>query len=96
MVGRKKIRTRGKISLSKYFQELKKGDFVSIKREPSLSSKFPKKFQGRTGIVEEKRGGAYLINVLDQTRQKKFLIHPIHLKKIKQTNIKDDKIKRTT
>ena len=83
MVKRKSNRTRGKISLSKYFQEFKKGDFVAITRERAINSNFPERFQGRTGIVEAKRGQAYLVNIKDKDKEKRFLVTPIHLKKIK-------------
>lgn len=83
MAGRKKVRTRGKIQLSRYFQEIEKGDFVAIVREPSVQSSFPLRIQGRTGQVEGRRGKAYMINLRDQNKEKKFLIEPIHLKKIK-------------
>ncbi len=83
MVKRKSIRTRGKIQLSKYFQELKKGDFVSIIKEEAIPFNFPKRFQGRTGSIEGKRGRTYIVKIKDQNKEKKFLIEPIHLKKIK-------------
>ncbi len=83
MVKKKSIRTRGKMPLSKYFQELKEGDFVSVSREWSVNSNFPGRLQGRTGVVEGKRGRAHIVNIKDQDKEKKFLIAPIHLKKIK-------------
>jgi len=83
MVKRKKARTKGKLQLSKYFQELKKGDSVAIVREYSIKSVFPKRLQGRVGIVEDKRGKSYIIKIKDQNKEKTFLIAPIHLKKIK-------------
>jgi ribosomal protein L21E len=39
--------------------------------------------QGKTGVVESKRGKAYVIRIKDQNKEKRFLIEPIHLKKIK-------------
>jgi len=86
MAGKKKVRTRGKIQLSRYFQEMEKGDFVAIVREPSVQSSFPTRIQGRTGKVEGRRGKAYMIKLKDQDKEKKFLIEPIHLKKIKIKN----------
>ena len=83
MVRRKKVRTRGKLQLSRYFQELKEGIKVSIVRERSIAGSFPKRLQGRTGVVEAKRGRAYMIKLKDQNKEKRFLIEPIHLKKIK-------------
>ena len=82
MVQRKKIRTRGKIQLSRYFQNLKEGDNVSVVRDVSIDSNFPKRMQGRTGIVVEKRGRAYVVRIMDHDKEKKFIIEPIHLKKI--------------
>jgi len=82
MVRRKKIRTRGKISLSRYFQELHEGDRVAIARESSVQSSFPERMQGRTGVIEGKRGKAYIIRIKDSEKEKKFIISPIHLKKI--------------
>ncbi|MFC1710700.1 hypothetical protein ACFLZJ_00895, partial [Nanoarchaeota archaeon] len=84
MVRRKKVRTRGKLQLSRYFQELKEGDKVSVFRERSVKSAFPIRLQGRTGTVIGKRGKVNLVLIKDQAKEKKFLIEPIHLKKIKQ------------
>ena len=86
MAGKKAIRTRGKFKISRYFQELKKGDFVSVIREQALTSNFPKRLQGRTGVVEGKKGRVYIVRIKDQTKEKIFLIEPIHLKKIKHSN----------
>ncbi len=82
MVRRKKIRTRGKLSLSRYFQSLKEGDRVAVVRERSLQPAFPQKLQGRTGIVEGKRGKACIVKIKDIQKEKTFLIEPIHLKKL--------------
>ena len=83
-MNKKPIRTRGKLQLSKYFQELKKGDSVAVVAERSIQFKFPKVIQGRTGIVGEKRGKSYLVKIKDHAKEKNYLIDPIHLKKIKQ------------
>jgi len=83
MVKHKKIRTRGKLKLSRYFQELKKGEKVAVIIESAVQSSFPTRLQGRTGTIEEKRGKSYLIKIKDQNKEKKFIIEPIHLKKIK-------------
>ena len=84
MVNRKPIRTRGKLQLSRYFQELDKGDFVAISREFAVSTNVPKRYQGITGVVESRRGKAYIVKIKDGNKEKKILIEPIHLKKIKQ------------
>lgn len=83
MVRRKPLRTRGKIQLSRYFQNIKEGDYVGVKKEMSVNSSFPKSISGRTGIVKEKRGRNFVIKMKDGRKEKEYIIHPIHLKKIK-------------
>ena len=83
MKKRKSLREHGKIKLSEYFQEFKKGDRISVKRELSVNPKFPAKLQGRSGIVEEKRGSSYLVKINDLAKEKTYIIHPVHLRKLK-------------
>lgn len=80
---RKSIRTRGKLQLSKYFQEFKNGESVAVIKEQAVHSSFPDRLQGRTGVVEGSRGKAYIVKIMNQNKEKSFLIEPIHLKKIK-------------
>ena len=87
----KKIRTKGKISFTRYFQKLKEGESVAVVAEPAININFPKRIQGRTGKVQEKRGRSYFVKIKDQNKEKRFLIAPIHLKKIKQINKHDKK-----
>ena len=82
MVNRKSIRTRGKLQLSKYFQELDDGAKVAVTINKSVSFSFPKRLQGRTGVVVGKRGKSYVVEVKDVEKVKKFIIAPIHLKKL--------------
>ncbi len=78
----KRIRTRGKTPLSRQFQSLKKGDCVAVIREISVASSFPERLQGRTGIVAEKRGMAYVVDINDNGKEKRFIIEPVHLRRI--------------
>jgi ribosomal protein L21E len=82
MVKRKKLRTRGKIQLSRYFQKLSEGESVAISKERTIRASFPDRMQGRTGVVEGKRGRSYIVNVKDNNKEKRFIIKPIHLKRI--------------
>jgi len=83
MLKRKQKREKGEIKFSEYFKKLKKGDRVSVKRELSVKGSFPKRLQGKSGTVEEKRGKAYLIKIKDLNKEKKFIIQAVHLKKLK-------------
>jgi len=83
MAKKKPVRTRGKISLSEYFKELKQGDKVALVEEKSVRCNFPTRMQGRTGKVISTRGNSYFVEIKDQNKEKKFLVKPVHLKKLK-------------
>ena len=83
MVRRKKIRTRGKFSLSRFFQKFAEGDKVAVTIERSIQPRFPTRIQGRTGIVKEKKGRSYVILLKDGNKSKEYVIAPIHVKKLK-------------
>ena len=86
MAREKSVRTRGKLQLSRYFQDLKQGEHIAVVREKSLQPGFPKNIQGRTGIIDGKRGKSYIVKIKDKNKEKTYIIEPIHLKKIKTTN----------
>jgi ribosomal protein L21E len=88
MTKKKPVRTRGKLQLSRYFQRFKEGDFVAISREKSVPSNFPERLQGNTGVISGKKGKAYDVKIMDGKKEKRFLVEPIHLKKIKQIKTK--------
>jgi len=80
---KKKIKDKGKVKLSRMFQELKEGDRVAVHIELSEIASFPKRLQGKTGAVESARGKAYIVKIRDGNNLKRFIIKPIHLKKLK-------------
>jgi len=82
MADKKRIRTRGKVPMSKYFQELKKGDRVSVIIEDSVQPRFPERIQGRTGVIEGKRGRSYIVGIQMMDMKKQFVLAPVHLKKL--------------
>lgn len=83
MLKRKNKQDKGKIKFSFYFQKFNKGDRVNVNRELSLRPKFPKQIQGRSGIVEDLRGNSYLVKINDLNKEKVYIIHPVHLRKLK-------------
>ena len=82
MLKRKNIKTKGKLKLSQYFQELNKGDRVAIVREHALNPQFPIRIQGKSGTVVGKKGRAYIIRALDGNELKTYIIKPMHLRKL--------------
>ncbi len=79
---RKRIQSYGKPGLSRLFHEFNDGDSVAIVKEPSVDSRFPLRLHGSTGIIIGKRGNSYIIEIFTQNKKKKFLIEPVHLRKI--------------
>lgn len=76
-------KSEGKEKISKIFQLLKEKDRVAVAIEPSEEINFPKRLQGRTGIIEGKRGKAYIVKIRDYNEEKRFIIKPVHLKKLR-------------
>ena len=83
MAKTKKIRQRGKIRLSDYFKVFKEGDTVAIVKEQSVASSYPDRIIGKTGKVIASRGTFKMVELNDGNKVKQFLVHPIHLKKLK-------------
>ena len=83
MLKRKRIKQRGKLSLKKYFQKFDSGDSVALVMDLTIQGPgFPKRMHGRTGVIIEKKGSAYVVEVNDMNMKKKFSVRPVHLKKL--------------
>lgn len=82
MLKHKRIRERGKVPFSRFFQAFKEGDSVAVARELNQRGGFPRRLQGRTGRVLQKRGSAYVVEIMDMDKSKQYVIKPVHLKKI--------------
>jgi large subunit ribosomal protein L21e len=82
MLKNKPMREKGKFSFIKFFQKFSPGDLVAVVRNLGFEFGYSKRLQGRTGRVLEKRGSAYYVEVNDLNKPKRYLIRPIHLKKI--------------
>jgi large subunit ribosomal protein L21e len=80
---RKRIRQRGKIRLSEYFKELEIGQKVAFMPELSVGfEREHKRYRGLVGIVKEKRGSCYVVEIKKGNKIKQIIAHPVHLKKI--------------
>lgn len=78
----KPLSLRGKIQLSRYFQEFQPGDGVFLVAEPAVQKgMYHPRFHGKKGIVLTRRGDAYEVQIHDGTVKKSCFIHPVHLKK---------------
>ena len=72
-----------RLNLASIFKIFDKGDRITVIRELTCEPKFPKQIQGRSGVIESKRGSSYLVKIKDLNKEKTYIIHPVHLKKLK-------------
>ena len=78
---RKHVRRRGLPPISKAIQELDLGSRVTIVVDPSVPKGQPhRRYHGKVGVVAERRGGAYVVEVSDGNSIKRIISRPEHLK----------------
>ena len=78
----KKPRERGLQPLGRLLHEYKLGDRAIIKIDPSVHKGMPHhRYQGKVGIIEEKRGSAYIIRIKDGHKIRRLIVRPEHLKR---------------
>ncbi|MBI2578090.1 MAG: 50S ribosomal protein L21e [Candidatus Aenigmarchaeota archaeon] len=80
---RKKLRMRRKPTLTGYLRGFDEGQKVHIKIVSSGSFPQPK-FHGMTGMVVERRGKSYAIQVRDGNKSKTVYLRPEHLEPVKK------------
>ena len=80
---KKGIRQKGKISLTRYLQQFNRGDHVQLQAEPAVQKGmyFPP-FHGKAGIIGEKQGRCYKVEIKDGGVKKVLIVHPVHLKRL--------------
>ncbi len=84
---KKTQKTQGKISLTRYFQEVKLGDKVCLKAEPACQDgMYNPVYHGKTGVVSGKKGRCYEILIKDRAKEKTLIVHPVHFRKVKNDN----------
>lgn len=79
----KNLRKKGKISISSYFTQFKKGEKTLLKAEPAVhNGTYFRRFHGKIAEVVKKTGSCYEVKVLDKGKEKTLVIHPVHLRKV--------------
>ncbi len=79
---RKHVRTKGKISLQRYYQPYEAGEVVVLVGEPAVQKGFfHSRFWGKRGKVVAKSGHCYMIEIQDKSKTKRMVVHPVHLRK---------------
>ncbi len=78
---KRKPRERGKIRISRILHEYNVGDKVVIDIDPSVHKGMPhRRYQGKIGVIVNKRGRAYAVNVTQGDAVKQIIVLPEHLK----------------
>ena len=79
---RKRVREKGKLSLSSYFKKIEDGVDMALVTDVGVRASFPKRLKGMSGKVIGSRGRFKLVEIKDGNKLKTFIVHPIHLKKL--------------
>ncbi len=78
---RRKPRERGKTGLSKVLYDYKPGEKVVVKIDPSVHKGMPhRRYHGKIGVITEKRGRSYVIDITQGKAVKEIIVRPEHLK----------------
>jgi large subunit ribosomal protein L21e len=78
---KKSPRKRGVPPPSIMLREFSIGDKVVIDLEPSVHKGMPhRRFQGKVGVIAEKRGRAYVVEVNMKPENKVVIARPAHLR----------------
>lgn len=78
----KAVGTKGKISLTKYFQKFNEGDKVTLSVEPAVQTgMYHPRFYGRYGVIKGNTGECYKVAITDGDKKKTVIVHPVHLKR---------------
>ena len=77
---RKHPRERGKIGLSRILRTYGTGDKVIILLDSAVHKGMPhRRYHGRSGTIQEKRGKSYVVNVEIGKHTKQIIARPEHL-----------------
>jgi len=77
---RKHPRELGKIGLSRILRAYQIGDKVTILLEASVHKGMPhRRYHGRSGTIQEKRGKSYVVNVEMGKQTKQIIARPEHI-----------------
>ncbi|PKM92145.1 MAG: 50S ribosomal protein L21e [Euryarchaeota archaeon HGW-Euryarchaeota-1] len=80
---RVKSRDKGAQNIAKRLQEFENNDIVMIKTIANRHQGMPHThFLGKQGSVIGKKGRCYMVSVLDGSKAKTIISHPVHLQKV--------------
>ena len=80
-------RERGKTGLSQVLQEYEPDEKVVVKIDPSVHKGMPhRRYHGKIGVIVDKRGRSYVVNVSMGEAVKEIIVRPEHITPIRRNN----------
>lgn len=80
----KNFRGRGKINFTRYLAEYKDGEKILLKTEPAVQDGiYHLRYHGKTGIIKGRQGRCYAVEIMDGSKPKKLIVHPVHFERLK-------------
>ena len=77
----KSVRASGISPVVRAIQEFEPGAKVHVLIDPSIHKGMPhRRFQGKIGVIVNKRGGSYVVNVTQGDALKDIIVRPEHLR----------------
>lgn len=74
---------KGKISLRRYLQTFSSGDRVALVAEPAVQQGlYFRRFHGKNAVVSRKLGSCYEVKISDLGKEKRVIVHPVHLRRL--------------
>jgi len=76
----KKLRGKGKFTPAQLVKKFSIGDKVILDPKQYKSGQPHLRYANKNGKIVEKRGIAYVVEIMDGGKKKKIVAHPVHLK----------------
>ena len=76
----KKLKGKGRVTVAEQVKTFEIGQKVVITPKPILKGMPHPRYASRHGVVVEKRGRAYVVEVKDFDKTKKLVVLPVNLK----------------
>ena len=76
----KKLKGKGKFTPAQFIKKFSVGDKVVLDPKQYNSGQPHLRYVNRHGTIVEKRGVAYVVEIMDGKKKKTMIVHPVHLK----------------
>lgn len=78
----RKVKSKGKVGMTGIFKEFNTNDKIVIDLKAGFSGMPHPRYRGKHGVIVNKQGNAYVIEIKDGDKKKTLISYPVHLKRI--------------